>query len=99
MFRCVLFPETVAALPGGFGTAHAIRLGIEHFAELGGQFGVVSRVPSRFSLFLPSDPQIGPGNAATVSLSNGLFGTRQPAARMPRAHSGRVQHVGSIGGG
>ena len=27
--------ETVAALPGGFGTVHAIRLGIEPFAELG----------------------------------------------------------------
>ena len=27
--------ETVAALPGGFGSVHAIRLGIEPFAELG----------------------------------------------------------------
>ena len=27
------FIETVAALPGGFGTVHAIRLGIEPFAE------------------------------------------------------------------
>ena len=32
-----------------------------------GQLGVVEGVPSRFSLFLPSDPQIGPGNAASVS--------------------------------
>ena len=29
------FIETGAALPGGFGTVHAIRLGIEPFAELG----------------------------------------------------------------
>ena len=52
---------------GRFRTVHAIRLGIEPFAELGGQLGVIERIPSRFSLFLPSDPQIGPGNAATVS--------------------------------
>ena len=32
--RAVKF-ETVAALPGGFGSVHAIRLGIEPFAELG----------------------------------------------------------------
>src|SRR5512142_2114044 len=35
--------------------------------RIGGQLGVVERVPSRFSLFLPSDPQISPGNRATVS--------------------------------
>ena len=29
------FFETGAALPGGFGSLHAIRLGIEPFAELG----------------------------------------------------------------
>ena len=38
-----------------------------------GQFGVVEGVPSRFPLFLPSDPQIGPGNAATVSLLQRLY--------------------------
>src|SRR5512133_3628106 len=36
-----------------------------------GQLGVVEGVPSRFPLFLPSDPQIGPGNAATVSENRG----------------------------
>src|SRR5512142_3095115 len=36
--------------------------------RIGGQLGVVERVPSRFSLFLPSDPQISPGNVATVSI-------------------------------
>ena len=35
--------------------------------RMGGQLGVVERVPSRSSLSLPSDPQIGPGNRATVS--------------------------------
>jgi len=50
-----------------FGSVHTIRLGIEPFAKLGGQLGVVERVPSRSSLLLASDPQIGPGNRATVS--------------------------------
>ena len=29
------FPESTATLPGGWGLAHAIRLGIKPFAELG----------------------------------------------------------------
>ncbi len=33
------FVDTVAALPGGLGTVHAIRLGIEPFAELGANPG------------------------------------------------------------
>ena len=41
-----VFPETVAELPGGFGLVHAIRLGIEPFAELGGQLVVMERVRS-----------------------------------------------------
>ena len=48
--------------------AHAIRLGIKPFAELGGQLGGIERVPSRFSLFLPSDLRIGPASDATVSI-------------------------------
>ena len=35
--------------------------------RVGGPLGVVEQVPSRFSLSLPSDSQIGPGNRATVS--------------------------------
>src|SRR5512135_3845822 len=36
--------------------------------RVGGHLGGIERVPSRFSLFLPSDLRIGPGNDATVSL-------------------------------
>src|SRR5512135_1651004 len=35
--------------------------------RVGGQLGGIERVPSRFSLFLPSDLRIGPGCDATVS--------------------------------
>ena len=67
-------PETVAALPGGFDTVHAIRLGIGAIRRVGGQLGGVERVPSRFSLFLPSDSQIGPGNRAKVMYNQAISG-------------------------
>src|SRR5512135_471132 len=38
--------------------------------RVGGPLGGIERVPSRFSLFLPSDPRIGPGN---VVLQQQLF--------------------------
>ena len=59
---CEVLPskkETIATLPGGWDLAHAIRLGIKLFAELG-QLAGIERVPCRFSLFLPSDLQSAP---------------------------------------
>src|SRR5208337_2327363 len=59
--------ETVATLPAGWDSAHAIRLGNKPFAELGAKSEAlsVSQVDSPCSL--PSDPRIGPGNVAIVS--------------------------------
>ena len=45
---------TCEARTGRLGLGHAIRLGIKPFASWG-QLGDIERVPSRFSLFLPSD--------------------------------------------
>ena len=42
--------------------AQAVRYGVP-----GTHAGGIERVPSRFSLFLPSDLRIGPGSDATVS--------------------------------
>ena len=37
--KIVEFRETIATLPGSWDLAHAIRLGIKPFAELGANFG------------------------------------------------------------
>jgi hypothetical protein len=55
--------------------AHAIRLGIKPFAELGANSEASSGFQSRFSLFLPSDLRIGPGSDARVSEIHEFAGT------------------------
>src|SRR5271157_3799585 len=59
--------ETVATLPAGWDSAHAIRLGIKPFAELGANSEALSGSQVDSPCSLPSDPRIGPGNVAIVS--------------------------------
>ena len=86
-----LISETIATLPGGWDLAHAIRLGIKPFAELGANSEAFERVPSRFSLFLPSDLRIGPGSNATVSICLAL---NRPVAR---GHTSRSRSGSATG--
>src|SRR5512135_1977131 len=51
--------------------------------RVGGQLGGIERVPSRFSLFLPSDLRIGPGNDATVSVFRGIHQDHIPGSVTP----------------
>src|SRR5208337_4125140 len=62
--------ETVATLPAGWDSAHAIRLGIKPFAELGANSEALSGSQVDSPCSLPSDPRIGPGNVAIVSESS-----------------------------
>ncbi len=55
-------------LPGGWDLAHAIRLGIKPFAELGANSEALSGSHVDSPCSLPSDPRIGPDSDATVSL-------------------------------
>src|SRR5271157_432429 len=50
--------------------------------RVGGQLGGIERVPSRFSLFLPSERRIGPGSDATVSPFPLSFPGATPARRV-----------------
>src|SRR5271157_1073738 len=59
--------ETVATLPAGWDSAHAIRLGNKPFAELGANSEALSGSQVDSPCSLPSDPRIGPGNVAIVS--------------------------------
>ena len=60
--------------PGNWAWDQAVR-------RVGGQLGGIERVPSRFSLFLPSDLRIGPGSDATVSVK-GRFGILDQRAEL-----------------
>jgi len=77
--------ETVAALLGGFGTIHAIRLGIEPFAELGANSGLLSgsRVDSPCScrVILKSAPVIVL-HSPNINDSRPLFWSRR-SSRQP----------------
>src|SRR5271157_2795225 len=65
--------ETVATLPAGWDSAHAIRLGIKPFAELGANSEALSESQVDSPCSLPSDPRIGPGNVAIVSIFFAFF--------------------------
>ena len=54
-------------LPGDWDLAHAIRLGIKPFAELGANSETLSGSQVDSPCSCPSDPRIGPGSDATVS--------------------------------
>ena len=69
--------ETGAAPPGGIGSVHAFRLGIEPFAELGTNSSSLSGSGVDPYLVPPHDPRIGPGNHASVS------GNRRPPEESP----------------
>ena len=66
----------MASLPGGWDLAHAIRLGIKPFAELGANSEALSG-SSRFSLFLPSDLELAP----VTMLQSRKNGFREPFVR------------------
>ena len=65
--------ETIATLPGGWDLAHAIRLGIKPFAELGANSEALSgsQVDSPCSCRVIFES--APGSDATVSLFVGNF--------------------------
>jgi len=66
--------ETVATLPAGWDSAHAIRLGNKPFAELGANWEALSGSQVDSPCSLPSDPRIGPGNVAIVSKIGSFWG-------------------------
>src|SRR5208337_4483209 len=73
--------ETVATLPAGWDSAHAIRLGNKPFAELGANSEALSGSQVDSPCSLPSDPRIGPGNVAIVSNSWGFCSGRAGSTR------------------
>ena len=59
--------ETMASLPGGWDLAHAIRLEIKSFAELGANSEALSGSQVDSPCSCRAIFEIGPGNDATVS--------------------------------
>ena len=65
--------ETIATLPGGWDLAHAIRLGIKPFAELGANSEALSGSQVDSPCSCRAIFEIGPGSDATVSENVGFL--------------------------
>ena len=69
--------ETIATLPSGWDLAHAIRLGIKPFAELGANSETLSGSQVDSPCSCPAIFEISPGIDATVSALARLHPTRE----------------------
>src|SRR3974377_979969 len=81
--------ETIATLPGGWDLAHAIRLGIKPFAELGAHSEALSGVQVDSPFSSRAIFEFGPGSDATVSVFSGFLATGRADRRLQ--HNPRCQ--------